>query len=99
MSQQEPSAMNQMNEMLPEYLEEQTRLTIQVKTLEDQVKTLRRELQTAQNEAVNKTKEMDVLRSYLRGSEQSKSKKERDVRETETEMGKNLRMKDSMIGR
>ena len=98
MGQQETPALNQMNEMLQETLE-QIRLTIQVKTLEDQVKTLRRELQTAQNEAANKTKEMDVLRSYMRGSKQRKSKKERDVREIETEMEKNLRMKDSMIGR
>lgn len=97
--QQETPALNQMNEMLQETLEEQIRLTIQAETLEDQVKMLRRDLQTAQNEAANKTKEMDVLRSYMRGSEQRKSKKERAVRETETEVEKNLRMKDSMIGR
>lgn len=86
-----------MNEMLQETLEEQTRLTLQIKTLEDEVQTLKRELQTTQNEAANKTKDMDVLRNYFRGSEQRKSKKERDVRGTEIEMEKNLRMKDSMI--
>ncbi len=88
-----------MNEMLQETLEEQTRLTLQIKTLEDEVQTLKRELQTTQNEAANKTKEMDVLRNYFRGSEQRKPKKERDVRETENEMDKNLRMRDSMICR
>lgn len=88
-----------MNEMLQETLEEQTRLTLQIKTLEDEVQTLKRELQTTQNEAANRTKEMDVLSNYFRGSEQRKPKKERDVRETETEMEKNLRMKDSMICR
>lgn len=85
--------------MLQETLEEHTRLTIQVKTLEDQVETLTRELQTSRNEVVDKTKEMDILRSYLRGSGQHKSKKERDVQETETQIEKNLRMKDSMISR
>lgn len=40
---------------------------------------------------------MDDLRNYFRGSEQKKLKKESDVRESETEIEKNLRMKDSMI--
>jgi outer membrane murein-binding lipoprotein Lpp len=99
MGQQETSALNQMNEMLQGTLDEQTRLLIQVKTLEDQVKALRRDLQTAQNEAANKTKDVDILRSCLRRSEQHKRKNERDVRETETEMEKNIRLKDSMISK
>lgn len=88
-----------MNEMLQETLKEQATLTLQIKTLEDEVQTLRRELQTTQNEAAKKTKDLDVLRNYFRRSEQTRSKKERDVRETEAAMEKVLEMKDSMICR
>lgn len=99
MVQQQASALNEMNELHRETLEEQSRLTIQIKTLEDEAKPLRRALQIAQNEAANKAEEMDVLRNYIRGSGQRKPKKEGDALDTETEMEKNLRMKDSMISR
>ncbi|ERF69676.1 hypothetical protein EPUS_03668 [Endocarpon pusillum Z07020] len=99
LGQQQTPALDQINELLQETLEEQARLMIHTKALEDQVETLRRELQIVQNEAANKTEEMDVLRSYLRGSGQRKSKSERDPRETETEMERNLMIRDSMIGR
>jgi hypothetical protein len=100
--QQESPALNQMDEMLHATLEEQTRLTLQVKTLNGQVGTLTQELQRAQNEAADKVKEMDVLRSYLRGSERAKPKpkKERnDIPEPDAEMAKALRMKDTIITR
>lgn len=93
LGQQETSSFDRMNDILHKTLEERTRLTLQIKTLEDELQKLKRELQTTQNEAANKTKEMDVLRNYLRGSEQRQPKKERDVQETDTEMKKHEREK------
>lgn len=103
LNRQKTSSCDCMNEALQETLEDtlekQKKLLLQIQKLEDEVQTLKRELQTSRNEAANKTKEMDVLRSYVRGSQQYSSKKERDVRETETETEKNLRTKDFMISR
>lgn len=89
----------QMNQVLQENLEEQTKLTLQIKTLENRLQTLDGDLKTSQAETDHKRKEIDVLRSYFRGSEQKKLKKEGDIREKETEMEKDLKMKDSMIHR
>lgn len=98
-SQQETSSPTKMNQVLQETLEKQTKLTFQIKRLKDQLKTLKREPKTSQAETDHKRKEIDLLRSGFQGSEQKKVKKEEDVRETETDLEKNLKMKDYMIQR
>jgi myosin heavy subunit len=61
--------------------------------------TLTAELQACQRELANKTKEMDTLRSYLRAVEPRKAEKRRPVIEDESEMAKQMKIKDAMISR
>ena len=99
MNRGETPSPTRMNQVLQETLEEQARLSLQIGILEDELQTLKRELKTSQVEADNKKKEMDVLRSYFQGSEQNRLKKEREIREKETEMERSLKLKEFMINR
>lgn len=96
---QEASSFDELYEVLQESLEEQNQLRLQNQAQTDEIQTLKSELQISHNDAANKKKEMDILRNYIRGSEQRNSKKERAGLEIETEMEKNLKLKDSIICR